>query len=68
VLALLFGQPSAATRHRDHGLAGAGSGAAQRELARLSQSGLITAQSVGIKRHIKPTAASAGLAELSAMV
>lgn len=52
VLALLFGQP-----HRSFyaseliGLAKAGSGAVQRELARLSQSGLVTVKMVGSQKH-----------------
>lgn len=65
VLALLFGQP-----HRSFyaseliGLAKAGSGAVQRELARLSQSGLVTVKVVGSQKHYQANPASPIYAEL----
>ena len=69
VLALLFGQPERSYYATEIiGLAGAGSGAVQRELARLSQSGLITTQSVGNQKHYQANRASPVFAELSAMV
>lgn len=52
VLGLLYGQPERsffATELID--LTGSGSGAVQRELARLSNSGLLTSRSVGRQRH-----------------
>lgn len=69
LLALLFGQP-----HRSFyaneliGLANAGSGAVQRELARLVQSGLLTVTSVGSQRHYQANPASPIYAELCAIV
>lgn len=69
VLALLFGQPGRSFYATELiGLAGAGSGAVQRELARLSQSGLITAQAVGNQKHYRANAASPVFEELSAIV
>lgn len=65
VLALLFGQP-----HRSFyaseliGLARAGSGAVQRELAKLSQSGLLTVKMVGSQKHYQANANSPIYAEL----
>lgn len=69
VLALLFGQPERSYYATEIiGLAKAGSGAVQRELARLSQSGLITAQAVGNQKHYRANPASPVFAELSGMV
>jgi predicted nucleotidyltransferase len=69
VLALLFGQPERSYYATEIiGLAKAGSGAVQRELARLSQSGLITAQAVGNQKHYQANPASPVFAELSGMV
>ena len=69
VLALLFGQPERSYYATEIiGLAKAGSGAAQRELARLSQSGLITAQAVGNQKHYQANPASPVFAELRGMV
>jgi predicted nucleotidyltransferase len=69
VLALLFGQPERSYYATEIiGLAKAGSGAVQRELARMSQSGLITAQAVGNQKHYQANPASPVFAELSAMV
>lgn len=69
VLALLFGQPGRSFYATELiGLAGAGSGAVQRELARLSQSGLITAQPIGNQRHYQANPESPVFTELSAIV
>ena len=69
VLALLFGHPGRSFYATELiGLAGAGSGAVQRELARLSQSGLITAQPLGNQKHYQANTASPVFAELSAIV
>jgi predicted nucleotidyltransferase len=52
VLALLFGQPQRSFFATEViGLAGAGSGAVQRELKRLTESGLLNATRVGNQRH-----------------
>ena len=52
VLGLLFGQPARSFYATELiGLAGAGSGAVQRELARLARSGLVTVRPVGNQRH-----------------
>lgn len=52
VLGLLFGQPERSYYATELiGLAGSGSGAVQRELARLVQSGLITVRPVGNQKH-----------------
>src|SRR5690349_18444834 len=59
VLRVLFGQPDrsvyASELIRD---AGTGSGAAQRELARLEDSGLIVARRIGNQKHYQANAAS----------
>src|SRR5947207_12754982 len=59
VLRVLFGQPDrsfyASELIRD---AGTGSGAAQRELARLEESGLIVARRIGNQKRYQPNAAS----------
>jgi predicted nucleotidyltransferase len=69
LLALLFGQPGRSFYATEIiGLAGAGSGAVQRELARLQQSGLITVQPVGNQKHYRANTASPVYAELSAIV
>lgn len=66
VLALLFGQP-----HRSFyaseliSLAKAGSGAVQRELVRLSQSGLVTVKTVGSQKHYQANPDSPIYAELT---
>lgn len=65
VLGLLFGQP-----HRSFyaseliALAGSGSGAVQRELARLAHSGLLTVRIVGNQKHYQANPASPIHAEL----
>lgn len=52
VLAFLFGQPERSFYANELiRLVGAGSGAVQRELARLAQSGLVTVTSVGTQKH-----------------
>ncbi|MBC7378751.1 MAG: transcriptional regulator [Burkholderiaceae bacterium] len=65
VLGLLFGQPERSFYAKELiGLAGAGSGAVQRELARLSQSGLVTIRPVGNQRHYQANPESPIYAEL----
>src|SRR5688572_15254176 len=65
VLRVLFGQPDrsvyASELIRD---AGTGSGAAQRELARLEHSGLIVARRIGNQKHYQANAASPLFADL----
>lgn len=52
VLGLLFGQPERSFYATEIiGLAGSGSGAVQRELARLEQSGLVTVHRLGSQKH-----------------
>jgi predicted nucleotidyltransferase len=52
VLGLIFGQPERSFYATELiGLTGAGSGAVQRELARLAQSGLVTMRPVGNQKH-----------------
>jgi predicted nucleotidyltransferase len=52
LLGLLFGQPSRSFYATELiGLAGIGSGAVQRELASLAQSGLVTVRAVGNQKH-----------------
>ena len=54
VLAILFGQPDRSFFATELiSLAGAGSGAVQRELARLSESGLLTVHKVGNQKHFQ---------------
>jgi predicted nucleotidyltransferase len=69
VLGVVFGQPQrtfyAAQLIRD---AGTGSGAAQRELARLEQSGLIVARRIGHQRHYQANALSPLFSELRSIV
>lgn len=65
VLGLLFGQPSRSFYANEIiGLVGAGSGAVQRELARLTQSGLLRVRAVGNQRHYQANADSPIFAEL----
>lgn len=69
VLGLLFAQPERSFYATELiGLAGGGSGAVQRELARLAQSGLVTVRSVGNQRHYQANAESPIHAELCAIV
>ncbi len=65
VLGLLFGQPTRSFYANELiGLAGAGSGAVQRELARLTQSGLLTVRPVGNQKHYQANPDSPLFAEL----
>ena len=69
VLAFLFGQPDRsfyATELID--LAGAGSGAVQRELARLAASGLVTVRPLGNQKHYQANPASPIFIELCGVV
>ena len=69
VLGLLFGQPERSFYATELiALAGAGSGAVQRELARLAQSGLVTVRPVGNQKHYQANPESPIYAELSGMV
>jgi predicted transcriptional regulator len=69
VLGVLFGQPErsyyASELIRS---AGTGSGAAQRELARLEESGLIVARRIGHQKHYQANAASPLYSELRNIV
>ena len=69
VLRVLFGQPDrsfyASELIRD---GGTGSGAAQRELARLEESGLIVARRIGNQKHYQANAASPLFSELRNIV
>ena len=69
VLAILFGQPDrsfyAAEIIR---MAASGSGAVQRELARLEQSGLVTGRRVGRQKHYQASRDSPLFAELAGIV
>jgi predicted nucleotidyltransferase len=69
VLAWLFGQPQRSFYATELiGLAGAGSGAVQRELARLAQSGLVTARAVGNQKHYQANPEAPIYAELCSIV
>lgn len=69
VLGLLFGQPDRSFYATELiSLAGVGSGAVQRELARLAQSGLVTVKKVGNQRHYQANPASPIYAELCGVV
>jgi len=69
VLAWLFGQPGRSFYATELiGLAGAGSGAVQRELARLAQSGLVTARAVGNQKHYQANPEAPIYAELCGIV
>jgi hypothetical protein len=69
VLALLFGQPGRSFYATELiGLAGAGSGAVQRELARLSASGLVTLRLVGNQKHYQANPDAPVFAELCSVV
>lgn len=59
LLALLFGQPTRRFYASELiGLAGMGSGAVQRELAKLAGSGLVTVRAVGNQKHYQANASS----------
>jgi predicted nucleotidyltransferase len=65
VLGLIFGQPERSFYATELiGLTGAGSGAVQRELARLAQSGLVTMRPVGNQKHYQANPGSPIYAEL----
>ena len=65
VLGLLFGQPTRSFYATEIiGLTGGGSGAVQRELARLAQSGLVTVRPVGNQKHYQANPDSPIFAEL----
>jgi predicted nucleotidyltransferase len=69
VLALLFGQPERSFFTNELiGLAGAGSGAVQRELRRLAESGLATVTPVGNQKHYQANRAAPIFEELHALV
>ena len=65
VLAHLFGQPQRSFFANELiGLAGGGSGAVQRELTRLAESGLVTVKRVGTQKHFQANPKSPIYAEL----
>lgn len=69
VLRLLFSHPERSYFASELiELAGAGSGAVQRELARLVESGLVTARTVGRQRHFQANIASPIFEELSGII
>ena len=69
ILGALFGQPErsfyASELIRD---AGTGSGAAQRELAKLEESGLVVTRRIGNQKHYQANAASPLFADLRSIV
>lgn len=69
LLGLLFGQPSRSFYATELiGLAGIGSGAVQRELANLAQSGLVTVRAVGNQKHYQANPESPIFGELRGIV
>ncbi len=69
VLSLLFGQPERSFYTKELiELAGGGSGAVQRELGRLQQSGLIVQSTVGNRKHYQANAQAPIFAELRDIV
>src|SRR3990172_667588 len=69
VLGVLFGQPERSYYASELiRLAGTGSGAAQRELARLEESGLVTTRRVGHQKHYQANSNSPLFAELRAII
>lgn len=69
VLAYLFGQPARSFFATELiKLAGGGSGAVQRELARLAESGLVTVTRVGTQKHYQANPKSPIFAELCSIV
>src|SRR4051794_12518260 len=69
VLALLFGQPNRSFYATELiTQTGAGSGAVQRELARLEQSGLVTVKRLGSQKHYQANPRSPLYDELCAIV
>lgn len=69
VLALLFGQPGRSFFTNELiGLVGAGSGAVQRELRRLVESGLVTVTRIGSQKHYQANPAAPIFEELRGIV
>ncbi len=69
VLGYLFGQPERSFYATELiGLTGSGSGAVQRELAKLAQSGLVTVTNIGNQKHYQADPASPIFAELCGIV
>jgi predicted nucleotidyltransferase len=69
VLGLLFGQPNRSFFATELiALTGGGSGATQRELARLESTGLVTTSRVGNQKHYQANAASPIYAELAGII
>lgn len=69
VLALLLGQPSRSFYASELiNLAGMGSGAVQRELAKLASSGLVTVRTIGNQKHYQANRGSPIFAELQGIV
>ena len=69
VLGLLFGQPERSYYATELiRLTGSGSGAVQRELARLAQSGLVTVRPVGNQKHYQADPDSPLFDELRSIV
>lgn len=69
VLGLLFGQPERSYYANELiALAGGGSGAIQRELARLEQAGLVTTRRVGSQKHFQANPQSLLFDELISIV
>lgn len=69
VLGLLFGQPGRSFYATELiGLAGVGSGAVQRELARLAQCGLVSVRAVGNQKHYQANPDSPLFEELCGIV
>jgi len=69
VLSWLFGQPQRSFFATELiGLAGGGSGAVQRELARLADSGLVTVTRVGTQKHYQANPEAPVFAELCGLV
>ena len=68
VLGLLFGQPNRSFFATELiGLAGSGSGAVQRELQRLAESGLVTVKRIGNQKHYQANRAAPIFNELRAI-
>lgn len=69
VLGLLFGQPDRSFYATELiNMAGSGSGAVQRELARLEQTALVTVRRIGTQKHYQANPASPLFTELCAIV
>lgn len=69
VLGVLFGNPGRTFYANEIiGLAGSGTGAVQRELARLEAAGLVTATRVGNQKHYQANAAAPVFEELRGLV